>query len=134
MILRRFFCRKSVRRNAKGGVQREKCKSRNAKGGVQGEMQEVESIAERETSTHPNTLVGQRPRADPSCLRQHSARGQGGGIPARKISSDGGPCSYLRVPREIGSPEMQNGACMQGSFPLSEVSSVICWCFADSGT
>ena len=68
-------------------MQREESKSRNAKGGVQGEMQEVECIAERETATHANTLVGQRPRADPSCLRQHSARGQGGGIPARKISS-----------------------------------------------
>ena len=34
--------------DAKGGVQKEKCKRRNVKGGVQGEMQEVECIPEKE--------------------------------------------------------------------------------------
>ena len=45
-------------------------------------------------------------------------------LEARKISSDGGPCSYLRVPREIGSPEMQNGAVIREPGKISFVGGV----------
>ena len=41
------------------------------------ECKVVQRKAKGKIRTYLNTLVGQRPRADPSCLRQNSARGQG---------------------------------------------------------
>ena len=72
--------KKCKRSSAKGGeVQKEeKCKRKSARGEVQKEKCKRWSAEQRGNQrTHPNTLVGQRPRVDPGRLRQVSALGRG---------------------------------------------------------
>ena len=86
------------RRNAKGGVQREKCKRRHAKGGVQGEMQEVECIPEKEPL---DALKHARWPAATCGSKLPTAKFRtwpgGRGMHARKISFVGGVCDFLQM-------------------------------------